>query len=99
MHSTVPENRHATTELLSAYLDRQVDVGDARFVDSHLVACAACSQQLSELDSVRRLLRALPEIQPPRSFLLPQPASVVRFPRLLVWTRAAAAVAAAFFVM
>jgi anti-sigma factor RsiW len=99
MDFAVPESGHATAELLSAYLDRQVEAGEGDVVDAHLMTCKTCSAELAGLEALRTLLRALPEVQPPRSFMLPEPAAVVRFPRLLVWTRAAAAVAAAFFVM
>lgn len=104
MDSTLPEIEHPTTELLSATLDRQMASDEAREVDSHLLACRTCADDLAGLSTVQALVRALPEIRPPRSFLLPapaarEPASSFRFPRLLVWTRAAAAVAAAFFGM
>lgn len=91
--------QHASTELLSSYLDRQVGPDEAAFVDRHLLACGHCANELAGLDSVRAMLRALPEVTPPRSFALAEPAKVLRFPRLVVWSRAAAAVAAVFFVM
>jgi anti-sigma factor RsiW len=96
---TDDRTQHASTELLSSYLDRQVGPDEATYVDRHLLACGRCADELAGLDTVRSMLRALPEVTPPRSFVLAEPAKVLRFPRLVVWSRAAAAVAAVFFVM
>jgi len=90
---------HASTELLSAYLDRQVGVDEATFLERHLAECAACADELRGLDTVRALLVRLPALRPPRSFELREPTPLFKLPRVLVWTRAAAAVAASFFVV
>ena len=90
---------HASAELLSAYLDRQVGTDEAAFVERHLAECAGCADDLRGLDAVRALLVRLPALRPPRSFELREPTPLFRVPRLLIWTRAAAAVAASFFVV
>ena len=45
------------------------------------------------------MFRRLPEAKPPRSFVLPEPLPIRRNLRLVTWTPAAAALAAAFFVV
>jgi hypothetical protein len=92
---------HASAELLSAYLDRRAEPAEEELVRGHLAECSRCAEELAGLEAVRDLLRRLPSIAPPRSFELPEPAPLLRFPRppFLVWTRAAAAVAATFFVI
>lgn len=90
---------HASTELLSAFLDRRVETDEAAFLERHLAECAACAEELAGLDAVRALLGRLPAIPPPRSFELREPIPLFRVPRVLIWTRAATAVAASFFVV
>src|SRR5215208_6305806 len=90
---------HASAELLSAYLDGQVGTDEAAVVERHLAECAGCADELRGLDAVRALLVRLPALRPPRSFELREPTPLFRVPRVLIWTRAAAAVAASFFVV
>jgi hypothetical protein len=102
MDSVLPDQSphgHASAELLSAYLDRRVGPAEAMFLQRHLRECAGCSSELAGLSGVRGLLRSLPRVSPPRSFVIAEPAPIARFPRLVVWTRAVGAVAAAFFVI
>lgn len=109
-----PPHHHLSTEWLSAYLDGVVapedrGAGGVESAEAHLRACARCAGELADLDAVRGLLRRLPQVAPPRSFALrqvperqapePRPARIWDLPRLVVWTRAATAVAAAFFVL
>jgi len=57
-------------ELLSAYLDNMVTADERRLVESHLAGCQACQQQLLALRQTVNLLRRLPPIALPRSFVL-----------------------------
>ena len=50
-------NCESSLPLLEAYLDNELDHADAREVEAHLDACAACRDALSRLDDVRRALR------------------------------------------
>lgn len=56
---------HATTDLLSAYLDGELSAGDGARIEEHLGRCPSCR---AELDSLRRVvdsLRHLERIAPP----------------------------------
>lgn len=95
--------QHLADESLSALLDEQLSTDEARSARAHLETCSACQVRLDELRSVVALLRALPEIEPPREFLLgpravADPPNVVRLRRWYTATRAAAASLAAVFV-
>ena len=97
---------HLSTEWLSGYLDGVTlpEDGDPATAEGHLRACVRCSAELAQLDAVRGLLRRLPQVAPPRVFAVrdvqePQRGGLILLPRLVAWTRAASAVAAAFFVL
>jgi hypothetical protein len=93
--------RHVTTEELSALIDGRSDQPESA-IRAHLAECAVCARDLEGLQIVRGLLAALPIVAPPRSFVVQPPASgsnVVSFRRARVWTRVAAALAAACFVV
>lgn len=55
---------HATTDLLSAYLDGELPAGDGERVEAHLGRCPSCRAELDSLrrvvDTLRRLDRAAP---------------------------------------
>jgi hypothetical protein len=57
-------SRHLDTELLSAYLDREVSLREARALEAHLETCIHCRRRLDELQrtvgSLTRLERAAP---------------------------------------
>jgi putative zinc finger protein len=57
-------SRHLDTELLSAYLDREVTLRETRALEAHLETCPACRRKLDELQrtvgSLTRLERAAP---------------------------------------
>lgn len=87
------QERHLTTELLSAYLDRQLSSEELSLCDSHLKTCKQCQYTLAELRQTVNLLRAMPQPALPRSFVLPlditateisqrrsEPANVLRLP-------------------
>ncbi|KAA0233179.1 MAG: hypothetical protein JJLCMIEE_02774 [Acidimicrobiales bacterium] len=56
-------------ELLSAYLDDQLEPAERREVEALLTQDADAEGELRELERVRRLLRVLPLVDPPRGFL------------------------------
>jgi hypothetical protein len=94
---------HILDETLSALVDDQLDTDAARGARGHITTCSACRQRLDELRSVVALLRALPELEPPRDFrlgprrLVDAP-NVVRLRRWYTVARASAASLAAVFV-
>lgn len=55
-------NRHADTELLSAYLDGEVALADARSLEAHLAVCESCRVQL---EGLRRTIHRLGTVERP----------------------------------
>jgi Putative zinc-finger len=55
-------NRHADTELLSAYLDDEVALAEARSLEAHLAVCESCRVQL---EGMRRTIHRLGTIERP----------------------------------
>jgi anti-sigma factor RsiW len=100
---TQPTN-HVDDAALSALVDRQLTPDETARVQAHLEACSACQERLDGFRSVANLLQALPEIDPPRDFLLGprllvDPPNVVRLRRWYTVARTAAASLAAVFVL
>jgi hypothetical protein len=94
---------HLSDEVLSALID-QPQAGESPDGQAHLASCPSCEQRLRELRVVVDLLRGLPEVDPPRTFVLgPRAvqarARVVRLQRWYVATRALGASLAAVFVL
>ena len=59
-------SRHLDTELLSAYLDREVSLREARILEAHLETCLPCRRRLDELQrTVGRLTRIERAAPPP----------------------------------
>jgi putative zinc finger protein len=52
-------------ELLSDYLDEQLNAGQRRLVDQHAAQCAACSELMQDAASALRLLERLPQVEVP----------------------------------
>lgn len=50
----------AITAVLSAYLDGEATVEQARACEQHLESCAACRAELAQLERARSVLRSLP---------------------------------------
>lgn len=65
VHATEHAPRHADTELLSAYLDQEIDLVDSRALEAHLKTCRACRGRLSELQGVVASLGRLEREAPP----------------------------------
>ncbi|MCS7259653.1 MAG: zf-HC2 domain-containing protein [Anaerolineae bacterium] len=57
-------------QLLSAYLDGQVDDRERYWVERHLSSCPVCRRDLESLRHVVRLLNQLPAVTPPHPFTL-----------------------------
>jgi hypothetical protein len=55
-------------EQLSEYLETLLDSSAVRAIDSHLAACARCAEMLAGLAQCRRLVAALPQVEPPLGF-------------------------------
>lgn len=58
-------------DLLSAYLDGELEAWQERQVRSHLEACGACRQELHDAHEARAALRALPAPDLPPGLLEP----------------------------
>jgi anti-sigma factor RsiW len=62
-------------DLISAYLDGELDPATRAQVGEHLESCAACSVELTAVSAARSALHDLPMLEPPPGLLLaPQPA-------------------------
>jgi anti-sigma factor RsiW len=72
------DERHLTTEQLSAYIDKQLSAQQQAAYVAHLQSCARCQQALLGLQQTVALLRALPQPSLPRSFTLPAGASYLQ---------------------
>ena len=62
-------NCEEVQEQLSEYLETLLDSSAARAIDSHLAACARCAEMLAGLAQCRRLVAALPQVEPPLGFV------------------------------
>jgi hypothetical protein len=70
-------DEHLTTEQLSASFDRQLSPQEQAVFDAHISICQQCQNKLSDLRLTAALLRALPEEEVPRTFVLPGSVSFV----------------------
>jgi hypothetical protein len=91
-------------EDLSTFLDGRLTPRERSRVEGHLAQCAACRADLEALRHTVALLRTMPVVKPPRSFLMPagevtwqRPAQRLRLAYGFV--RAATAVAAVLLVL
>lgn len=64
-------NKHLTTEQLSAFFDKQLSPEEQAAFDAHMSTCQQCQRNLADLRLTVALLRAMPEEEVPRSFVLP----------------------------
>ena len=83
----------AASQRLSAYLDGELGPAERRAVDAHLRTCPVCRRNLADLERVKTLLRALPEVEPPSGLFAGVRAELERPAALLGplgdWLRAA----------
>jgi anti-sigma factor RsiW len=63
-------------DLISAYLDSQLEASEQAAADEHLADCEYCRDELTGVSASRSLLRGLPVLDPPAEALHP-PAEVV----------------------
>jgi hypothetical protein len=70
-------SEHLTTEQLSAFFDNQLSPQEQAVFHAHLSTCQQCQSNLSDLRLTVVLLRALPESEVPRSFVLPGSLAIV----------------------
>lgn len=75
---TKHNDNHLTTEELSALLDEQLSEQEQAECDAHLKTCQQCRLALAELRQTVSLLRALPQPELPRSFVLPTNVSYIQ---------------------
>jgi len=85
MSSRLPQ--HANTELLSAYLDDEVGLVEARALESHLESCDACRARLRGLRGVVHQLSALERPAPPPWLITQVRREVLYTPKESVWAR------------
>lgn len=66
-HATMTRSpaEHATVELLSAYLDRELPGDDARDLETHLTDCDVCHRRLEGLRRAAAGLQGLKKLDPP----------------------------------
>ena len=92
---------HATSDLLSDYLDQRLSPAERQRVDVHIQDCWECRRELQGLQETVYLLRSTPVVPVPHSFALtaalaaPQPSAGL----YLMGVRAAVAVAVALVVV
>lgn len=55
---------------LSAFLDDELDDGDALHVIRHVRRCSACAEELEELRETRAALRSLPPVTPSLAWMV-----------------------------
>jgi hypothetical protein len=55
--------------LLSNYLENDIDVKTKQLLSEHLIVCASCTKELEELKEIITCLKKTPEVQPPPYFL------------------------------
>lgn len=56
-------------ELLSAYVDGELDSDDATVLEAHVADCADCAAELADIDRVRDMIRAMPIAMAPAGFV------------------------------
>lgn len=64
-------NEHLTMTQLSAYLDQELASGELALCTAHLHTCQPCQATLADLRLTSTLLHEMPQVEVPRSFVLP----------------------------
>jgi anti-sigma factor RsiW len=70
-------NEHLTTAQLSASLDAELTGSELTLCTAHLQTCPQCQAILADLRVTSLLLRKLPQVDVPRSFVLPPTLTVL----------------------
>lgn len=83
-------------ELLSAHLDGELSLSEARLVAGHLEVCGACRSEFDDLAAARAAVRTLPAVELPESVVASIPPTERRRARRPApqWAAVAAAVLA-----
>lgn len=83
-------------ELLSAHLDGELSMDEARLVAGHLEVCGACRAEFDDLATARAAVRSLPSLEFPKTVAAPiQPTvALSRWDSLGRWAAVVVAVAA-----
>ncbi|MCH8870832.1 MAG: zf-HC2 domain-containing protein [Chloroflexi bacterium] len=85
--------------LLSSFADAEVSESETRDVETHLAHCAECAAELASIRGMSQLLRGLPELALPRSFVLSHAPAPVRQAAYGLWTGTFATAAAAVLLV
>ncbi len=64
-------NEHLTIAQLSAYVDKELAANELALCDAHMRTCQVCQAALADLRLTSALLRGMPRVEVPRSFVLP----------------------------
>ncbi|MGH2508116.1 MAG: anti-sigma factor family protein [Ktedonobacteraceae bacterium] len=64
-------NEHPTIAQLSAYLDQELTTDELALYATHVHTCQACQSELVDLRFMATLLHNMPQVEVPRSFVLP----------------------------
>ena len=86
-------------QLLSSYIDGEVDAAELREVEEHLADCDSCQRELDTLRFTVGLLQELPEVAVRRSFTLSAAPGPVRTTRSLSWAASLATSVAAMLLV
>lgn len=70
-------NEHLTIAQLSAYLDKELTRDELALCEAHLQACPRCRAVLADLRATSALLQRMPQVEVPRSFVLPSNIAVL----------------------
>lgn len=85
-------------ELLSAHLDGELSLGEARLVAGHLEVCGACRAEFDDLAAARAAVRTLPALELPESVVAAIPPTELRRSSLAPQWAAVAAIVLALAV-
>jgi len=102
LHGSQPAGRHLDDEILSAYIDGALSPQEIAAVSRHLAECSFCAQRTRLLQQTVGLLKALPQVAAPRSFVLREADIAPRRAGpagLFVFLRAATAAVAVLLVL
>jgi anti-sigma factor RsiW len=92
--------RHSRLQqMLSSYIDGEVEPAELREVEEHLAACDSCRRELDTLRFTVSLLRELPEVPVRRSFSLSEAPGPVRTAPSLGWAASLATSMAALLLV
>lgn len=88
------QHEHLTTAQLSAYLDQELAPDEIALCATHMQTCQRCQTALADLRFTSALLHSIPQVEVPRSFVLPTnlvvlpttPAGVSEAPHLRRYT-------------